>query len=136
MRSEIDNYLEEPVLSRSNEFDLLAWWKANSSKYSILQTVPRDVLAIPISTVASKPTFSTSGRFINPHKSRLHPKTLEVLMCTQHWLWADMHGMINLFNYVLYLLFFVICFYVLINYYFVVALIFFSFTIPKMWNFP
>ena len=36
-RSEIDTYLEEPVLPRSSDFDISSWWKANSSKYPILQ---------------------------------------------------------------------------------------------------
>ncbi|CAH1437337.1 unnamed protein product [Lactuca virosa] len=30
--------------------------------------------------------FSTSGRLVSPHRSRLHPKTLEALMCAQSWL--------------------------------------------------
>ena len=30
---EIDTYLEEPVLPRSSEFDILSWWKANSNKF-------------------------------------------------------------------------------------------------------
>ena len=76
MRSEIDTYLEKPVLPRSSDFDILAWWKANSRKYPILQTIARDILAIPISIVTSESAFSTSGRFISPHRSRLHPKTL------------------------------------------------------------
>ncbi|KAL2533125.1 Zinc finger BED domain-containing protein DAYSLEEPER [Abeliophyllum distichum] len=90
--TQLDLYLEEPVLPRSSDFDLLNWWKANSSKYNILQKLARDILAIPISTVASESAFSTSGRFVSPHRSRLHPKTLEALMCAQNWLWADIHG--------------------------------------------
>ncbi|CAI9272384.1 unnamed protein product [Lactuca saligna] len=31
-------------------------------------------------------TFNTSGRLVSPHHSRLHPKTLEALMCAQSWL--------------------------------------------------
>ncbi|KAL2542598.1 Zinc finger BED domain-containing protein DAYSLEEPER [Abeliophyllum distichum] len=91
MKSELDLYLEEPVLPWSNDFDLLNWWKANSSKYKTLQKLARDILAIPISTVASESAFSTSGRFVSPHRSRLHPKTLEALMCAQNLLWADIH---------------------------------------------
>ena len=87
-RSEMDTYLEEFVLPRLSDFDILAWWKVNSNKYPILQTIARDILAIPISTVASESAFSTSGRFISPHRSRLHPKTLEAMMCTQDLLWA------------------------------------------------
>ena len=125
MRSEIDNYLEEPVLSRSNEFDLLAWWKANSSKYPSLQTIATNILVIPIFTVVLKSAFSISSRFISPHRSRLHPKTLEALMCIQNWLWVEMHSMKNLFTYVSNLFF-------VLNFFFISRFIFFSFTIPKM----
>ncbi|XP_022843207.1 zinc finger BED domain-containing protein DAYSLEEPER-like [Olea europaea var. sylvestris] len=72
-------------------FDLLTWWKANSIKYPTLQKVARDLLAIPVSTVASESAFSTSGRFVSPHRNRLHPKTLEALMCARDWLWSDIH---------------------------------------------
>ncbi|KAG5533349.1 hypothetical protein RHGRI_027517 [Rhododendron griersonianum] len=54
---------------------------------------PRDLLAIPVSTVASESAFSTSGRLVSPHRSRLHPDTMEALMCAQSWLWAaEMKG--------------------------------------------
>ncbi|KAF8396362.1 hypothetical protein HHK36_017979 [Tetracentron sinense] len=32
--------------------------------------------------------FNTSGRLVSPHRSLLHLKTLEALMCAQNWLWA------------------------------------------------
>ncbi|GKB82782.1 putative reverse transcriptase domain-containing protein, partial [Tanacetum coccineum] len=35
---------------------------------------------------ASESCFSTSGRLITPHHSRLKPNTLEALMCSQSWL--------------------------------------------------
>jgi len=44
------------------------------------------VLAIPISTVASECAFSTGGRVVNPYRSCLTPKIVEVLVCTQDWL--------------------------------------------------
>ncbi|XP_060965655.1 zinc finger BED domain-containing protein RICESLEEPER 2-like [Cannabis sativa] len=78
-KSELDLYLEEAVLPRSGEFDILAWWKTNGLKYPILQQVARDVLAIPVSTVASESTFSTSGRHVTPCRNRLHPNMLEAL---------------------------------------------------------
>ncbi|XP_022891877.1 zinc finger BED domain-containing protein RICESLEEPER 2-like [Olea europaea var. sylvestris] len=53
--------------------------------------VARDLLAIPVSTVASESAFSTSGRFVSPHRNRLHPKTLEALMCARDWLWSNIH---------------------------------------------
>ncbi|XP_076905372.1 zinc finger BED domain-containing protein RICESLEEPER 2-like [Bidens hawaiensis] len=84
--AELDNYLKENLLPDEVELDLLLWWKTNGGKYPTLQRMAKDVLAIPVSTVASESAFSTSGRLISPHRSRLHPKTLEALMCAQSWL--------------------------------------------------
>ena len=92
VKSEFDYYLEEPIIPRVEDFDILAWWKSNAPKYHTLSKVARDLLAIPVSTVASESAFSTSGRFLTPHRSRLHPKTLEALMCAQDWLWTEIQG--------------------------------------------
>ena len=88
VKTELDNYLEEDVLPRSSDFDILMWWKLNGIKYPTLQAIAKDVLAIPVSSVASESAFSTSGFIISPHRSRLHWTTLEALMCTRSWLWS------------------------------------------------
>ncbi|KAH1190223.1 Zinc finger BED domain-containing protein RICESLEEPER 3 [Glycine max] len=85
MKTELDHYLEEEVLPRSSDFDILMWWKLN--KYPTLQAIARDVLAIPISIVAFESTFSIGGHILTPHRSRLHYTTLEALMCSKSWLW-------------------------------------------------
>ncbi|XP_028071412.1 zinc finger BED domain-containing protein DAYSLEEPER-like isoform X2 [Camellia sinensis] len=91
--SKLDHYLEEDVVTRTPNFDVLTWLKSNASKYPTLQAIARDFLAIPVSTVASESAFSTSGRLVSPYRSRLHPDTLEALMCAQSWLWAvEMQG--------------------------------------------
>ena len=41
--------------------------------------------------------ISTGGRTLSPHRSRLHPDTLEAIMCSQHWLWATSSGGIKIF---------------------------------------
>ncbi|KAI3458549.1 hypothetical protein Pfo_015212 [Paulownia fortunei] len=51
-------------------------------KYPNLQKMARDILVIPVSTVASESAFSSSGRLVCPHHSRLHPTTLEAMMCS------------------------------------------------------
>ena len=89
--SEVDHYLGEKVLSRVPNFDILSWWKSSGLKYPILQSIARNVLAIPMSTVASESAFSTSGRMVSKHRSRLHPITLEALMCAQSWLWKSQY---------------------------------------------
>ena len=87
MKTELDHYLEEEVLPRSSDFDILMWWKLNELKYPTLQAIARDVLAIPISIVAYESSFSIGGQILTPHRSRLHYTTLEALMCSKSWLW-------------------------------------------------
>ena len=65
----------------------------NANRYSTLARIARDILAIPITTVAFESTFSTGGRVVSPHRNKLHPSTLEVLMCCQSWLRAYNNSM-------------------------------------------
>jgi hypothetical protein len=84
-KNELDRYLEEETLPHDeNEyFDILGWWKVAGTCYPTLRLIARDVLAIPITTVAYESTFSISGRVLSEHRSRLTPQMLEALMCTQ-----------------------------------------------------
>ena len=92
-KSELDRYLEEEILPDSDaQFDILSWWKSNGLKYPTLHMLARDILAIPISIVASESSFSNGGQILTPHRSRLLPNTMEVLMCLQDWLWTNMEG--------------------------------------------
>ncbi|CAH9114614.1 unnamed protein product [Cuscuta europaea] len=86
-KNEIERYLADPVEDPTiDNFDLLSWWKLNCSKFNVLSQIARDVLAIPVSTVASESAFSTGGRILDPFRSSLSPKTVEELICTQNWL--------------------------------------------------
>jgi hypothetical protein len=92
VRTELDLYLEEEVLPRTQELDIIQWWKVGGLKYPTLRKIARDVLAIPVTTVASESVFSTGGRIISPHRSRLAPSMVQALMCMQAWSRADMLG--------------------------------------------
>ncbi|KAF7153098.1 hypothetical protein RHSIM_Rhsim01G0156000 [Rhododendron simsii] len=65
---------------------------ASTTEYPTLQAIARDVLAVPVSTVASESSFSAGGRVITTNRNRLNPKTFEALMCTQSWLAALENG--------------------------------------------
>ena len=54
-----DHFIDERVLKRSEDFDILAQWKSNGLKYPTLQRIARDILAISITTIASEFVFST-----------------------------------------------------------------------------
>ncbi|CAO2821052.1 unnamed protein product [Amaranthus hypochondriacus] len=88
---EVDHYLAGEPLPEDEEFDVLKWWSKND-KYPILRKIARDILAIPISTVASESAFSTGGRVVSPHRCRLHSHTVEALMCLQNWMTQDLKG--------------------------------------------
>ena len=85
-KSEVEKYLVESVEEDRNEFDILTWWQVNSSKYKVLSCVARDVLAISVSTVASKSVLSTGSRVIDSYRTSLSPKVAEALICAQNWL--------------------------------------------------
>ncbi|KAH9715411.1 CobW C-terminal domain-containing protein [Citrus sinensis] len=50
---ELDSYLDEKVIPRMEDFNILSWWKTNAN------------------------------RVVSPHCNKLHPSTLEALMCCQ-----------------------------------------------------
>lgn len=55
-------------------------------RYRVLSRLARDVLVIPISSVPSEATFSTSGRVFSDFRCRLLPFTVEALVCSQDWI--------------------------------------------------
>lgn len=65
---------------------MLDWWKVAGVRYPTLRKIAKDIYAIPITTVASESAFSTSGRVLSEHRSRLITKMVEALMCSQDWL--------------------------------------------------
>lgn len=84
MKSEVDAYLEEGVYipdGSNNSFCALEWWRNNSLKYKIMSKMAADILAIPISTVASESTFSAGGRVIDEFRSKLNGESIESLIC-------------------------------------------------------
>ena len=87
-KSELDRYFMGSLEGLTPNFDILMWWKMNSINFLILANIARDVLAIPISTVASESAFSVGGRVLDSFRSSLAPTTVEALICTQNQLMA------------------------------------------------
>ncbi|XP_031110218.1 zinc finger BED domain-containing protein RICESLEEPER 2-like [Ipomoea triloba] len=84
--SELDKYLNEATEPVKDDFNILLWWKVNSPRFPYLSLLARDVLAIPVSTVASESTFSTGGRVLDSFRSSLTPRMAQALVCYQDWI--------------------------------------------------
>ena len=91
LKSDLDVYLEEGryICSLGESFDALQWWKSNTLKFRVLSEMAKDILSVPITTVASESTFSAGGRVLDQYRSSLKPETVEALICTSDWLRAD-----------------------------------------------
>ncbi|CAN0846150.1 Putative AC transposase [Linum grandiflorum] len=51
-----------------------------------------NLLAIPITSVASEAAFSSGGRLLDPHRSRLDPSTVEAMMRARSWIQDEGRG--------------------------------------------
>ncbi|XP_019150353.1 PREDICTED: zinc finger BED domain-containing protein RICESLEEPER 1-like [Ipomoea nil] len=87
-KTELDTYLGEDIEDEQS-FNILHWWKVNQPRFPILAEMARDVLVVPISSVASESTFSTGGRVLDDFRSSLTPKMVEALVCAQDWIGVD-----------------------------------------------
>jgi len=73
--------LEENKLPSFVEgFDVLVWWKTNQFRFPVISQMARDVLTIPLSTVASESAFSVGGRVLDAYRSSLNPETVEAVI--------------------------------------------------------
>ncbi|XP_043725221.1 zinc finger BED domain-containing protein RICESLEEPER 2-like [Telopea speciosissima] len=85
-KSELDQYLEESLVPRIQEFDILSWWKLNNLKYPTLSKMARDILSIPVSTVGTDAVFDVRHTVLDSYRASLRPETLEALICAKDWL--------------------------------------------------
>uniref|UniRef100_A0A1D1ZFG6 Putative AC transposase n=1 Tax=Anthurium amnicola TaxID=1678845 RepID=A0A1D1ZFG6_9ARAE len=87
-KCELDQYLEESLVPRIPEFDLLNWWRLNSLKYPLLSKMAQDVLAIPMLTVPTSSIFNigSGSRVLDEYRSSLQPDAVEALVCSKDWL--------------------------------------------------
>ncbi|KZV37398.1 hypothetical protein F511_01266, partial [Dorcoceras hygrometricum] len=113
-KTQLELYLDETKIDRSVKLDLLAFWKAHQFRYPELAQMARDVLTVPISTVASESAFSVGGRILDQYRSAMKPEVVEALVCCRDWLIGEkgkwflvcllyIHFIFVCFNFLLYI---------------------------------
>ncbi|XP_026436032.1 uncharacterized protein LOC113333873 isoform X2 [Papaver somniferum] len=83
-------YPEPATFEDMKNFDILGWWKANEKRYPVLSCIARDVLAVPVSTVASESAFSLGKRVLSDYRSSLTPQMLECCVFLKDWWKAEL----------------------------------------------
>ncbi|KAB2058784.1 hypothetical protein ES319_A11G257300v1 [Gossypium barbadense] len=73
-------------LELNSQIDVLDYWSKSLVRYNELSLLARDLLAIPISTVASESAFSMDKKVITPLRSSLKPKTVQAVVCLDDWM--------------------------------------------------
>lgn len=63
-QNELEEHYSSKCMKMSETFDILVWWTHNAMEYPIISFIAKDILATPVSTVASESSFSTGGRVI------------------------------------------------------------------------
>ncbi|EOY09496.1 Ac-like transposase THELMA13 [Theobroma cacao] len=69
-KSQLEQYLDEQRIETTIELDILQFWKKNQFRYPEVSAMARDILAIPVSTVASESAFSV-GAYVKTDMNNL-----------------------------------------------------------------
>lgn len=89
VKSELECYLEENLVPRTNNLNILDYWRTHEIRYSTVARMARDILSIPISTVASESAFSIDGRVLDAYSGSLKPSTVEAIICLIDWVYGE-----------------------------------------------
>ena len=81
--------MEEPRLPRKTEINILDYWRGQQARYPDLTAMARDILAIPVSTVASESAFSVGAKVIDKYRTAMKSDITEALICTKDWMFGE-----------------------------------------------
>ncbi|XP_022897195.1 zinc finger BED domain-containing protein RICESLEEPER 1-like [Olea europaea var. sylvestris] len=85
-KSDLDSYLEEPVVPWNENFNVLRWWKSEAPKYPNVSKMARDFLAIPISVATSHDAYYyLENRPPDLRVITSGAEMMNALMCCRSW---------------------------------------------------
>ncbi|KAF3661878.1 putative glucan endo-1,3-beta-glucosidase A-like [Capsicum annuum] len=88
-REELKYYLRTAPEDRRRRINTLDWWRSNETQYSVLSRLARDILNVPMSTVASESTFSQGRQQLGDNRHSLRSNAMNVLVCLIDWIRAE-----------------------------------------------
>ncbi|KAK3229851.1 hypothetical protein Dsin_001732 [Dipteronia sinensis] len=71
--------------TEDKKFDILYWWKEHERYFPILAMIAKQILSTPVSTVAVEQQFSAGGNILDPKRSLMSPKSLQIQACVEDW---------------------------------------------------
>ncbi|KAL3519722.1 hypothetical protein ACH5RR_017871 [Cinchona calisaya] len=88
---QLELYLDEARIDRNAQpdIDVLRFWKAHQYHYPEFFKMALDILAIPITTVASESAFSIEGQVLDQYRTLLKPDVVQTLICTRDWIFGN-----------------------------------------------
>jgi hypothetical protein len=88
VKSELDRYLDEPLLPRDSKtsyLEIWKYWKSKQFEFPILVQVARDFLPIPASSAASERFCSQGGDLITKKRNRISGANTRYVLCLRYW---------------------------------------------------
>ncbi|CAG8550696.1 3151_t:CDS:2 [Ambispora gerdemannii] len=82
-KSELDLYMNIPILSPTEENDPIHWWKVNHNTFPQLAKIAHCYLSIPASSVLAERLFSNAGNILTEKRNHLDPTTVSDLLFLQ-----------------------------------------------------
>jgi hypothetical protein len=86
-KSELDRYLDEPLLprdSKTTHVEVWKYWKSKQFEFPILVQIARDFLPIPATSAASERVFS-HGDLITKKRNRISRANTRYGLCIRSW---------------------------------------------------
>ena len=74
----MQKYLNEGLEEDEVGDDVLGWWKIHGPRYPVVARMARDVLAVPVSTVASESASSAGGRTLDSFRTSSTRKVIDL----------------------------------------------------------